>query len=84
MNNQRANGLRSMIHRSALSLVAVLGLSVTTWVTYQLYLTQFDQLELRFQHAAQERADRISHTFDEPLKQFSFLQRFLHSVGDIE
>ena len=76
--------MRSMIHRSALSLVAVLGLSVTTWVTYQLYLTQFDQLELRFQHAAQERADRISHTFDEPLKQFSFLQRLFHSDGDIE
>ena len=84
MNRLRENLLRSIVHRGALLLVATVGCSLTGWVAHQMYSRAEDGLQQPFQRAAQTHAERILGTFDEPIKHFTVLQRFFHSVGKIE
>ena len=76
--------MRLWIRRNALLLVAALGLSATTWVTLEILGSARDQLQQRFRLAAHERAGLIAAAFDQPLQQFSTLQRVFHSTGKPE
>ncbi len=67
-----------------LGVVGLLGLLFTSWVAREASVSANDRLQQHFKLDARERADLIISAFDEPLRQFSILQRLFHSVDAVD
>ncbi|MEO8409811.1 MAG: diguanylate cyclase, partial [Propionivibrio sp.] len=76
--------LRSPARLILLIAVGLAGLAITAWLALEVGDNADLRVQQRFESAARQRAALIVKAFAEPLEEFSLLQRFFHSVGEVE
>ena len=76
--------LRLPARLTILIVVGIFGLATTAWLTREIQRNADERQQQRFQIAAREHADRAVKALAEPLGGFSTLQRFFHSVGEVD
>lgn len=75
--------LRQKYRWSILTIIGLLGLLITAWVSWTQFKSEQEKLEQRFQLAAQAHTNALSTQIRQPLEYLATLQRLFESIDDV-
>ena len=76
--------LHPHVRRLILLVVGLLGLAMTAWLSGEVGRSEEDRLQQRFEVTARERGEWMIQALSEAQGEFAILQRFFHSVGEVD